>query len=157
MPAFSKPYRNLESDKALNKEALLREIGARTHVRETVVDEVLTAFREIATEEIVNKGAFSFFGLFTVSFYNTKATQTNFGFTPARKRLKTKLSSRVLKLWNGKQREGLDDRLSFAELQERYADSAKGNDLRASIGLLPTETPGKQLTGNPLLDDDDEY
>lgn len=157
MPAFSRPFRNVEVEKPLNKETLLREISARTHIREKVVDEVLTTFQEVATEEIVNKGKFNFFGLFSVDFTMVKATQTKFGFSPARKRLKTRLSARVLKLWNGKQREGFDSQLTYSELQERYGDNAKTDDLRSSIGLLPDENPGRPLTGNPLLDDDDEY
>lgn len=156
MPAFSKPYRNLEEDKPLNKSHLLREITARTHIRETVVEEILTTFREIATEEIVNKGSFNFFGLFSVDNYFAKESKGGFGLSPAGRRLRAKISDRVRKLWTGKEREGLSESLSFAELSERYGKETK-NELRDSIGLLPSDSSVISQTGNPLLDDDDEY
>lgn len=156
MPAFSKPYRNLETEKPLNKAHLLREISSRTHIRETIVEEILTTFREVATEEIVNKGKFNFFGLFSIDNFFTKETKTGFGLVPARRRLRAKISDRVKKLWNGKERENNTDAFAFLELMERYGE-AKGNELRDSIGLLPNIAPTAEKTGNPLLDDDDDY
>lgn len=157
MPAFSRPFRNLETDEPLKKAHLLREIAARTNIKESIVDEVLSTFREVATEEIVNKGKFNFFGLFSVDNSFIKAIRTGLGHeVPARQRLRTKLSDRVKKLWNAKQKSGDAQKLSFMELMDLYANS-EVNDVRSSIGLLPSAGTATQITGNPLLDDDDEY
>lgn len=159
MPAFSKPYRNLETTKSVNKHKLLQEIAARTQIKDSVVEEVLTTFREIATEEIVNKGKFNFFGLFSVDNFQTKEARTGFGFVPARKRLRTKLSDRVKKLWNGKLREGNENYLSYEELVDLYSDSGESSsrrDLEKSLGISVSPVQEQKITGNPLLDEDDE-
>lgn len=155
MPAFSKPYRNLEQEKPLYKAELLREIAARTYIKESIVEEVLETFKQVATEEIANKGAFNFSGLFSVSSYDTKAVTTSKGHIPARKRLRTSLSDRVKKIWNGRVRAGMEDFENYEEFKERYLDSS-GAQLRESIGLLEPEK--KSVAHNPMLDeDDDEY
>lgn len=154
MPAFSKPYRNLEQDAPVYKAELLREIAARTYIKESVVEEVLETFKQVATEEIVNKGAFNFSGLFSVSSYHTKEVNTGKGIVPARMRLKTKLSDRVKKIWNGRHRAGVKDFETYEECKDRYLNP-NANNLRASIGLLEEEAP--TLGVNPMLEDDDEY
>lgn len=154
MPAFSKPYRNLEKETPVNKAELLREIAARTYIKESVVEEVLETFKEVAAEEIANKGKFNFSGLFSVSSYHTKEVNTGKGIVPARMRLRTKLSERVKKIWNGRVRAGVTDFETFEDFKENYLNP-NPNDLRASIGLLEDESPGAAL--NPFLEDDDEY
>lgn len=153
MPAFSKPYRNLEQDEPIYKAKLLREIAARTYIKESVVEEVLETFKQVATEEIANKGAFNFSGLFSVSSYHTKEVNTGKAVIPARMRLRTKLSDRVKKIWNGRAKAGVKDFETYDEFKERYL-SSEANDRRAAIGLLD-ETPAVAV--NPMLEDDDEY
>ena len=153
MPAFSKPYRNLEQDEPIYKAKLLREIAARTYIKESVVEEVLETFKQVATEEIANKGAFNFSGLFSVSSYHTKEVNTGKGIVPARMRLRTKLSDRVKKIWNGRARSGVKDFETYDEFKERYLNPGLSGR-RAEIGLLE-EAP--QVAVNPMLEDDDEY
>jgi len=154
MPAFSKPYRNLQQEKPIYKAELLREIAARTLIKENIVEEVLETFKQVATEEIANKGAFNFSGLFSVSSYNTKEVDTGKGIIPARRRLRARLSDRVKKVWNGRFRAGVTEPETYEEFKERYLQPA-GNELRDSIGLLPPEKT--EVASNPMLDDDDEY
>lgn len=153
MPKFSEPYRNLTHQGPFRKGELLREIAARTFIKESVVAEVLETFRNVAIEEIVNKGEFNFSGLFSVTTYEAKATQTPLGFSPARRRLSARLSDRVKKIWNSRFRAGVTQAESYQELQSRYLDKTV-NSLRDSIGLLE---PEKTSAYNPMLDDDDEF
>lgn len=153
MPAFSEPYKNLETTTPVRKAQLLREIAARTYIKESVVEEVLESFKEVATEEIINKGSFTFSGLFSVRGYEAKATKAGFGYVPARTRLRVRLGDRVKKLWNGRQKAAPGAYETFKEAKENYLDST-GSDLRDSIGLL-NDVSDQPV--NPFLEDDDDY
>ncbi len=155
MPAFSKPYRNLTQEKPLYKKELLREISARTFIKEGVVEEVLETFKQIATEEIVNKGEFNFSGLFSVGNYHTKESNTGKAVIPARQRLRTRLASRVKIIWNARFSNGVTEPESYAEFEENYLKK-ENNALRDSIGLLDS-IDEKHESSNPMLEDDDEY
>lgn len=145
MPLFRTPYKNVEDSEPLSGRALRQEIAARTLVKESVVDLILDTFKEVATEEIVNKGSFSFSGLFSVKNFDTKETVTPKGVIPARKRLSIRLNDRVKKLWNFRFKHGITEPKAFEEMLEDF------NQLKA-----PEERQQGPL--NPMLeDDDDEY
>lgn len=159
MPLFSKPYRNLEQSEAIRKAELLREIAARTTIRENVVELVLETFKEVATEEMVNKGEFNFAGLFRVRSYKTKQADTGLAVIPAGRRLSIRLGERVKLLWKAKIKAGVEEPETFEEMRENYLTNNGNTSLREEIGLLdetkPANEPGEFY--NPMLDDDDEY
>lgn len=145
MPQFQKPYKNLDSDDPINGGALKREIAARTHVSEAVVDLVIDTLKDVVTEEVVNKGSFNLSGLFVVKNFPTKETVTPKGVIPARNRLSIRLNDRVKKLWNSKQKSGDTENKSYKDLLDDFNNA----------------TPSaEQISGpssNPMLDDDDEF
>lgn len=145
MPLFQKPYKNLESDAPLNGGALKREIAARTHVSEAVVDLVIDTLKEVVTEEVVNKGSFNLSGLFVVKNFPTKETVTPKGVIPARNRLSIRLNDRVKKLWNSKQKSGDPENKSYKELLEDHNNATRSADQIAGP------------SSNPMLEDDDEF
>lgn len=171
MPVFQEPYRNLTHGDRIDGAALKREIAARTHVNVAVVELILETFKEVATEEIVNKGDFNLAGLFQVGNYPTKETVTPKGTIPARLRLKLRLNDRVKKLWNGKLNATDDDRKSFQELMEDYNDRGAKPKIVAPTTkpAFAFPSPSKTLEEpvsidteagafNPMLEDDeDEY
>lgn len=145
MPIFQEPYMNLKKEEPLNGGELKREIAARTHVTAAVVDLIIDTLKEVATEEIVNKGSFNFSGLFAVKNYQTKATVTPKGEIPARPRLSIRLNDRVKKLWNNKIRSGATGKRSFEELLASFKSGA------------PALTENVHTISNPMLEDDDEF
>jgi len=159
MPLFSKPYRNLEQEEALRKAELLREIAARTYIRENVVELVLETFKEVATEEMVNKGEFNFAGLFRVRSYRTKQANTGIAVIPPQRRLSIRLGERVKNIWKAKIKAGIEEPETFEEMRENYLNEGGARSLRESIGLLNDERPTRSEDAlyNPMLDDDDDY
>lgn len=145
MPQFQKPYKNLTSDEPINGGALKREIAARTHVSEAVIDLVIDTLKEVITEEVVNKGAFNLSGLFAVTNFPTKETVTPKGVIPARNRLSIRLNDRVKKLWNSKLKAGDTEKKSYKELLEDHNNAT------------PTASQINGPSSNPMLDDDDEF
>lgn len=145
MPIFQNPYKNLQSDEPLNASGLRREIAARTHVNEAVIGLVLETFKEVVTEEIVNKGTFNLAGLFAVKNFPTKETVTPKGTIPARNRLSIRLNDRVKKLWNNKLKTGVVGKKSYKELLDDYNNAT------------PAANKTSATFSNPMLDDDDEY
>lgn len=121
MPYYIEPYSNLNHELPINGSQLKSEISARTLIKAEVVDIVLKTLKEVAAEEIVNKGAFNFAGLFAVRNYSTKETVTPKGVIPARLRLSVRLNDRVKKLWNFKMKAGITEALTFDELMDGYS------------------------------------
>lgn len=159
MPLFSRPYRNLEQEEPVRKAELLREIAARTTVRESVVELVLETFKEVATEEMVNKGEFNFAGLFRVRSYQTKEANTGIAVIPPQKRLSIRLGERVKRIWKAKIKAGIEEPENFDEMRENYLSGDEARSIRNEIGLLNSEQPSSSDDRfyNPMLDDDDDY
>lgn len=145
MPIFQKPYRNIETEEPINGGALKREIASRTHVNEAVVTLIIDTLKEVITEEIVNKGAFNFSGLFVVKNFPTKETITPKGTIPARNRLSIRLNDRVKKLWNSKLRSGSKEQKVYKELLEDH------NSITPAVSQID------RSASNPMLEDDDEF
>ena len=157
MPLYSKPYRNLEQSEKLRKAELLREITSRTSVREDIVELILETFKEVATEEIVNKGEFTFSGLFSVRNHPVKAIRTGIGFVAAQSRLSIGLGDRVKRIWKRRRESGQTEPESFEEMREKYLESDGEPTLRDRIGLLgENDEKPFDASYNPMLDDDDD-
>lgn len=145
MPYYNKPFKNLESTSPLTTAELRSEIAARTHIDAGVVELVFDTMREVVTEEIVNKGAFNFTGLFRVKNFQTKPRDTPLGHVPGHPRLSIVLSDRVKKLWNSRLRNGIIENRSFGELIEDFNQASQADD---------------QINGqasNPMLEEDEDY
>lgn len=146
--------------KSFNREDLIKEISYETLVRESVVEEVLEKFVDIAVEQIVNEGSFSLRGLFSINEYETKGGKIVPGQSKpleARKTLRVKLSTNIKNLYTLQQgrfsdkpffinRDNWKSALSWMKTERASGKDPSKRDLEAEkIAQIR----------NPLLEDDD--